>query len=84
MSSKILITGGGGYLGSNLATSLIQAGYSVTVVDLMKYSTTSLAHLFNSKKFNLIKGVGHIPCVEAPEKYAKILSDFMKETGHGT
>ena len=53
---KILITGGGGYLGSNLATSLIQAGYSVTVVDLMKYSTTSLAHLFNSKKFNLIKG----------------------------
>lgn len=52
---KILITGGAGYLGSNLATSLIQSGYKVTVIDLLKYSTSSLAHLFNSKKFNLIK-----------------------------
>ena len=40
--------------------------------------------LIPGSQFNLIKGVGHIPCVEAPEKYAKILSDFMKETGHGT
>ena len=38
--------------------------------------------LIPGSKFNLIKGVGHIPCVEAPKKYAKILSDFMKETGH--
>ena len=38
--------------------------------------------LIPGSQFNLIKGVGHIPCVEAPEKYAKILSDFMKETGH--
>ena len=40
--------------------------------------------LIPGSQFKLIKGVGHIPCVEAPEKYAKILSDFMKETGHGT
>ena len=38
--------------------------------------------LIPGSQFNLIKGVGHIPCVEAPEKYAKIVSDFMKETGH--
>ncbi len=39
-------------------------------------------NLIRGSKFNLIQGVGHIPCVEAPKKYAKILSDFMKEIGH--
>ena len=39
-------------------------------------------NLIPGSKFKLIKGVGHIPCVEAPKKYAKILSDFMKEIGH--
>lgn len=39
-------------------------------------------NLIPGSKFNLIKGVGHIPCVEAPKKYARILSDFMKEVGH--
>ena len=38
--------------------------------------------LIPGSKFNLIKGVGHISCVEAPKEYAKILSDFMKEVGH--
>jgi len=39
-------------------------------------------NLIPGSKFNLIKGVGHIPCVEAPKKYARILSNFMKEVGH--
>ena len=39
-------------------------------------------NLIPGSKFNLIKGVGHIPCVEAPKKYAQILSDFMKELEH--
>ena len=39
-------------------------------------------NLIPGSKFNLIKGVGHIPCVEAPKKYARILSDFMKDVGH--
>ena len=38
--------------------------------------------LIPGSKFNLIKGAGHIPCVEAPIKYANILSGFMKELGH--
>ena len=38
--------------------------------------------LIPGSKFNLIKGAGHIPCVEAPVKYANILSGFMKELGH--
>ncbi len=55
MSKKILITGGAGYIGSMLATSLIKLGYSVTVVDLLKYNSNSLSHLYFFKKFNLIK-----------------------------
>ena len=40
------------------------------------------SNLIPESKFNLIKGAGHIPCVEAPIKYANILSGFMKELGH--
>ena len=53
---KILITGGAGYIGSILATELVQLGHKVTVVDLMKYSTSALNHLYNSKNFNFING----------------------------
>ena len=35
--SKILITGGAGYVGSMLCTKLLQDGHSVTTVDLLKY-----------------------------------------------
>ena len=48
---KILITGGAGYIGSILATKLVDLGHHVTVVDLLKYSSSSLNHLYNSKNF---------------------------------
>ena len=48
---KILITGGAGYIGSILATKLIQLGHQVTVIDLLKYSSSSLNHLYSSKNF---------------------------------
>ena len=53
--SKILITGGGGYVGSMLSTSLVKLGHEVTVLDLMKYNRGSLNHLFYYKNFKLIK-----------------------------
>ena len=53
--TKILITGGGGYVGSMLSTTLINLGHEVTVLDLMKYDQGSLNHLFYNKKFKLIK-----------------------------
>ncbi len=51
---KILITGGAGYIGSILSTKLVDLGYHVTVVDLLKYSSSSLNHLYNSKNFEFI------------------------------
>jgi nucleoside-diphosphate-sugar epimerase len=53
---KILITGGAGYIGSYLSTMLVELGHQVTVIDLLKYSTTSLNHLFKYSNFNFIKG----------------------------
>ena len=52
--SKILITGGAGYIGSMLCTKLLQEGHSVTAVDLLKYDKGSLNHLYFNKKFKLI------------------------------
>ena len=53
---KILITGGAGYIGSMLCTELINFGYQVTVVDLLKYNKSSLNHLYFYKNFKLIVG----------------------------
>ena len=52
---KILITGGAGYIGSILATKLVNLGHKVTVVDILKYNKNSIYHLFSKKNFNFIK-----------------------------
>lgn len=50
---KILITGGGGYVGSALADYLVEKGYIVTVYDLFIYGKNVF---YNTKKINLIEG----------------------------
>lgn len=52
--SKILITGGAGYIGTMLCTRLLQLNHQVTVVDLLKYDKGSLNHLYFHKNFNFI------------------------------
>ena len=42
---KILITGGAGYIGSKLATALVNLGHKVTVVDILHYNKNSIYHL---------------------------------------
>ncbi|MEM7270688.1 MAG: 3-oxoadipate enol-lactonase [Pseudomonadota bacterium] len=32
--------------------------------------------------FHLIKGAGHLPCIEKPVETANIISDFLKDIGH--
>ena len=53
---NILITGGAGYIGSKLATKLLNLKYKVTILDVLKFSSKSLNHLFNNKNFTFIKG----------------------------
>jgi len=38
--------------------------------------------LVPGSRFELIRRAGHLPCVEQPEEYARILTDFIKGTGH--
>ncbi|KAJ02969.1 3-oxoadipate enol-lactonase [Sulfitobacter mediterraneus] len=38
--------------------------------------------LIPGSKFHLIRKAGHLPCVEQPEEYAHVLTDFLKGVGH--
>lgn len=38
--------------------------------------------LIPGSKFHLIRRAGHLPCVEQPEEYAAVLTDFLRGTGH--
>ena len=40
------------------------------------------ADLVKGSRFELIRGAGHIPCVEKPREYAEILTAFLKDIGH--
>ena len=66
---SLLITGGAGYIGSMLSTELINLGYSVTVVDLLKYEKSSLDHLYINKNFNFING--------DQQEYAKLIKKLI-------
>ena len=41
-----------------------------------------MAESIEGARFELIRGAGHIPCVEAPEAVAGLIADFAKEIGH--
>ncbi|MCB1388007.1 MAG: 3-oxoadipate enol-lactonase [Rhodobacteraceae bacterium] len=40
------------------------------------------AGLVPGSRFALIRGSGHLPCVDQPQAYADILTEFIRETGH--
>ena len=74
MSKKILVTGAAGYIGSMLCTELINQGFNVVAVDLLKYEKNSLSHLFYFKNFKFIKAD-----ISKPKLLKKILKgcDFI-------
>lgn len=40
------------------------------------------ADLVPGSKFRLIRGAGHLPCVEKPDEYARLLATFLEEIAH--
>ncbi|SLN32527.1 3-oxoadipate enol-lactonase 2 [Roseovarius litorisediminis] len=38
--------------------------------------------LIRGSKFRLIRRAGHLPCVEQPTEYARLLTEFLHDTGH--
>lgn len=40
------------------------------------------ADLIPGSRFALIRGAGHLPCVEKPVEYAKLLTEFLTAQGH--
>lgn len=56
MKTKVLITGGAGYLGSTLSELLLDKGYNVTVFDNLLYNQLSVLHLFKRENFKFIFG----------------------------
>jgi len=91
MNYKILITGGAGFIGSNLALKLISKGYIVTVLDNLSpqihgddpFKTSSLYKSINGK-VNFIEGtVTSKKDWELAIKEQDIIVHYAAETGTG-
>lgn len=53
---RILITGGGGYIGSVLTPHLLREGHQVTVLDNFMFGQNSLAECCASDSFDVVRG----------------------------
>jgi nucleoside-diphosphate-sugar epimerase len=56
MLKKILVTGGAGYIGSQLVRILLQGGYFVRTLDSLKFGGDALIDVFTNPNFEFIKG----------------------------
>jgi nucleoside-diphosphate-sugar epimerase len=54
--TRVLVTGGAGYLGSILVPALLENGYRVTVLDSMLYRQNSLLSCCANPDFDIVRG----------------------------
>ena len=53
---KIFITGGAGYIGSELTDYLLKDGHEVLTLDKLMYDSTSLLRYTTNENFSFVKG----------------------------
>jgi nucleoside-diphosphate-sugar epimerase len=66
--TKVLVTGGAGYLGSILVPALLDRGFSVTVLDNFMYGQDSLAAVCYRPEFSMFRG--DVRSIDAVKKLA--------------
>ena len=54
--TRILVTGGAGYLGSTMIPALLDAGYAVTALDNLMFRQVPLAHVCSNPDFDVVRG----------------------------
>ncbi|ARJ48052.1 dTDP-glucose 4,6-dehydratase [Candidatus Pelagibacter sp. RS39] len=69
---KIIVTGGLGFIGSNLIELLIKKNYFVINIDKITYSS----NLYNVKEFKFLKNYKFIKCNIGDKKFYKILNKY--------
>jgi nucleoside-diphosphate-sugar epimerase len=57
--TKVLVSGGAGYIGSVLVRLLIEKGYSVRVIDNLSFGGEPILDLLNHDRFEFVKGDVH-------------------------
>ena len=55
-NKKVLVIGGGGYIGSSVVEQLLDKQYRVRVLDIFLFGEEPIAHLYNNKNLEIIRG----------------------------
>ena len=53
--SKVMVTGAGGYIGTQLVRDLVKSGYEVTAVDRFFFGREPLSEFITNKKVNIVQ-----------------------------
>lgn len=58
--------------------AIVGSADAVTPPDLVRET----AGLIPGAKFQMIRGAGHLPCIDKPAEFASLVTTFLKEIGH--